>query len=100
MVVVVVVVVVVLRGGVWNSYRPVSFNLTRILRHPVKIFAGSLRIFKDLQKPTPIFKDLQRSYKDPKGQGSLKVLTDFMRIFSRSYADPGRDPCKDLFQDP
>ena len=38
----------------------------------VKIFAGSLRIFKDLQRPTQIFKDLQRSYKDPQRQGSLK----------------------------
>ena len=33
-------------------------------------------------------KDLQRSYKDPQRQESLKVLTDFMRIFSRSYANP------------
>ena len=38
----------------------------------VKIFAGSLRIFKDLQRPTRIFKDLQRSNKDPQRQGSLK----------------------------
>jgi len=52
----------------------------------VKIFAGSLRIFKDLQRPIPIFKDLQRSFKDQR-QGSLKVLKDFMRIFSRSQGE-------------
>ena len=38
----------------------------------VKIFAGSLRILKDLQRPTQIFKDLQRSCKDPQREGSLK----------------------------
>ena len=55
----------------------------------VKIFAGSLRIFKDLQRPTRIFKDLQRSYKDPQRQGSLKdpqrYHEDLFKILWRSW---------------
>ena len=49
----------------------------------VKIFAGSLRIFKDLQRPTQIFKDLQRSYKDPEQQGSSQ---DLMKIYMKTLA--------------
>jgi len=57
-------------------------------KYLVKIFAGSLRIFKDLQGPTRIFKDLQRSYKDPQRQGSLKdperFHEDLLKILWRS----------------
>ena len=55
----------------------------------VKIFAGSLRILKDLQRPAKIFKDLQRSYKDPQWQGSLKdpqrFHEDLLKILWRSW---------------
>ena len=57
-----------------NTTQSRHFLLSVIARDQslVKIFAGSLKIFKDLQRPTQIFKDLQRSYKDPQLQGSLR----------------------------
>ena len=59
------------------------------LNNLVKIFAGSLRILKGLQRPTQIFKDLQRSYKDPPRQETVKEAQrfhkDLFKMLLRSW---------------